>query len=409
MRTLVIAGDYPWPENIGPRMRLAMVLRGLAACGPTELFSVVSRLRTEFAPVEEGLDLHRVGRVGFDNLPRTGLGLLPTLVRPSMPLTMPWHDRDQVQRALAEFVTGPYDLVWFFGVRPWVLAGEPGLAPTVLDLDDLEDQKIAARLSMPSRRPPTAMARLRGAAADAVSREEIRRWRRLHRRAASRVASVVVCSALDADRAASQGVARVEVIPNAYRLVGPPVGRASVGLPPTVLFQGLLRYPPNAEAAITLADEVGPALRRLVPDATIRLVGEHQAALAVLHDPPRVTVVGRVPDMTAELARADVVVVPIRYGSGTRLKIIEAFAHRIPVVSTTLGAEGLGAEDGVHLLIGDTVASLAEACTRVLQDGDLRRTLVERAHALYLECLSSEVVEAQVARVARAAVQGVGA
>ncbi len=110
---------------------------------------------------------------------------------------------------------------------------------------------------------------------------------------------------------------------------------------------------------------------------------------------------GRVPDMAAELARADVVVVPVRYGSGTRLKILEAFAQQVPVVSTPLGAEGLGAVDGVHLLLGDTAAALADACARLLRDLPLRQELVSRAHSLFAEHFQSAVIEQEVADLAR--------
>ena len=151
------------------------------------------------------------------------------------------------------------------------------------------------------------------------------------------------------------------VVPNAYRRPERPVGSADVGSPPTVTFQGTLRYPPNAEAARFLVDEVAPELRRLVPDVHIRLVGVSTPSLDLLDDPPRVTVVGQVDDIADELARADVVVVPLRFGSGTRLKVLEAFAHRIPVVSTTLGAEGLGVVDGVHLLVADEPVDVATA------------------------------------------------
>jgi glycosyltransferase involved in cell wall biosynthesis len=98
-----------------------------------------------------------------------------------------------------------------------------------------------------------------------------------------------------------------------------------------------------------------------------------------------------------------VVVVPVRYGSGTRLKILEAFAHRVPVVSTSLGAEGLGTQDGVHLLIGDTVPALASACARLLQDPLLRRSIADNAHALFLDRYRSEAIEEEVEKVAREA------
>ncbi len=173
------------------------------------------------------------------------------------------------------------------------------------------------------------------------------------------------------DRATAQGVPRVSVIPNAYPSIGDPVGRRTVGAPPCLLFQGLLSYPPNIDAAPWLAREVGPGVRAQIPDVQVRLVGDHHADLTALDDPPRVTVVGRVPEIITELARADLVVVPVRYGSGTRIKILEAFRHRMPVVSTTLGAEGLGVEDGVHLLIGDIGSGVgrrpAPACSATAQ------------------------------------------
>jgi glycosyltransferase involved in cell wall biosynthesis len=178
-----------------------------------------------------------------------------------------------------------------------------------------------------------------------------------------------------------------------------------VRVPPTVLFPGTLRYPPNADAAGYLAGEVGPVLRTLVPDVRIRLVGRGTEALSGLDDPPRLTMVGQVEDIEAELAGADVIVVPLRFGSGTRLKILEAFAHRLPVVSTTLGAEGLGVEDGVHLLLGDTPTDLAAACARLLTDETLRAELTSRAHQHYLDRFESQMVEGRIASLATSVVE----
>ncbi len=99
------------------------------------------------------------------------------------------------------------------------------------------------------------------------------------------------------------------------------------------------------------------------------------------------TVVGRVPDMATELARADVVVVPVRFGSGTRLKILEAFAHRVPVVSTTIGAEGLGVEDRTHLLIADRPEEFADAIYRLRSSPTLHRRIVDAAEEFYARAL----------------------
>ena len=281
MRTLVIAGEYPWPENTGSRIRLAMILRGLRRCGPTELFSVVSKFRDDFDPPDESLDLAKVGRVGFDNRPPSALDLVPALLRPGTPIGLPRRDRALVQRAIARFMSGRYDLVWFFGPRPWVTGRPAGVRadrPRPHRPGGREDPGPAVRSL--GRPRPARVGRVRRAAATAVSEDEVRRWRRLHRRSSRRTAAVVVSSDLDAERA---GACRrrsgwrwspTAIRPSPIRSDGP-----TVGTPPTLLFQGLLRYPPNIDAARWLAGEVGPALRAQVPDVEIRLVGDHPPEL----------------------------------------------------------------------------------------------------------------------------------
>jgi len=410
MRTLVVAREYPWPANSGSRLRLLTTLHALCRNGPTDLFSITSGERTDIDEPDRSFGLENVGRVTV----RSRGARLGGVARPLLPATLPLADRNRVGSSLARIATGgAYDLAWFFDVGAWVLAGAPELAPTVIDYDDLEHYKIKARLAVDSAEgAPLPAGGGHGSSAvhrwgrlpgRTLSQLEARRWARLYRSASSRVARTVVCSPLDAERAASGGVTNVAVVPNAYARPDRPVGRSPVGSPPVVLFHGTMRYPPNADAAAWLVGRIGPALRDLVPDARIRLVGLGNPGHVSFHDPPATTVVGPVPDIVTELSRADVVVVPIRFGSGTRVKIIEAFAHRIPVVSTTLGAEGLGADDGRHLLLADTAQGLAAACARLLTETDLRRRLVDAAHELYLDAFEREVVEDRIAAVARSA------
>jgi glycosyltransferase involved in cell wall biosynthesis len=94
---------------------------------------------------------------------------------------------------------------------------------------------------------------------------------------------------------------------------------------------------------------------------------------------------GFVEDMSTEVSSAAVVAVPIRYGSGTRIKILEAFAHEVPVVSTSLGAEGLGAVNGKHLLVADTPEEFAKSCTMLLTDNELRSKLIHHGRQLVRE------------------------
>lgn len=394
MRVLVVATDYPWPVTSGARSRLSAALGALATCGPVDLVCAVPAGRTDLEPPPAGLlDSHCVVRLPA---PRPVTTMARAAVRARRPLTAPLSGRHLVEQALRRHGADGHDLVWCFQVRSWLLAERavPAGVPVVVDLDDLEDQKIAARLAVAARPAAATAARsaaARSAAARWLAAEDRRRWARLHRQIDARSAATVVCSTLDAGRSGLRGV---RVVPNTVPLpaLGDPAGAdraatepsADPGTPaPTVLLHGTMRYPPNADAAAFLVADVLPRLRRLVPEARARLVGVASPAVQALHDPPMVTVTGPVPDMGAELREAAVVVAPVRYGSGTRIKVLEALAHARPVVSTTLGCEGIAARHDEHLLVADGAGALADACARILTDpalaarlGDAGRQLV---------------------------------
>jgi glycosyltransferase involved in cell wall biosynthesis len=209
---------------------------------------------------------------------------------------------------------------------------------------------------------------------------------------------VLLSSRLDARRL---GAPNAEVVVNTIPRPGDPVGKGAVGDPIELLFQATFDYEPNVDGALWLASEVAPLIRSEIPGARIRLVGHETAAVTALDHPPEVSVVGRVPSMEPELARADLIVVPIRFGSGTRLKILEAFAHRVPVVSTSIGAEGIDAEDGVHLLIADSPAEFAAACKLLCSMPPLRQRLVDAAEQLYLQRYTTSSATARVHELAR--------
>ena len=105
--------------------------------------------------------------------------------------------------------------------------------------------------------------------------------------------------------------------------------------------------------------------------------------------------------MEPELERADIAVVPLRIGSGTRLKILESFAHRVPVVSTSLGADGLDVQNGVHLLLADNADAFAVACQRLLADSDLRKRMVDAAEELYLQRYEWSAAKVQLQQLVR--------
>ena len=170
---------------------------------------------------------------------------------------------------------------------------------------------------------------------------------------------------------------------------------------PRLLFVGYMHYPPNEEGAEFLVREVVPELRRVLGNTfDVRIVGRAPARVHVLAGEPNVTVTGFVADLDTELRQADIAIVPLLSGAGTRIKILEAFAYCVPVVSTRVGAAGLAVEHGRHLLLADEPADLAEACGRLLRDETLRVQLVHEARELVEARYDWRLIEAQIGELA---------
>jgi glycosyltransferase involved in cell wall biosynthesis len=382
MRVLVVAQDFPYPTTYGSRIRLANVVRALAELGDVDLFTF-SWPGGEFEQPAAGV-VNRWEVVPRPSAHRTLVEKLGWLIHGRMPSDFLGRDLGPARETFSRWVRPPYDLIWFSRIEPYVALGSLAEGPVILDIDDLVDRRLRTQsaVGLGDGWPFGASRRsLRAAPRILRERKDIRLWEGLQRRIAGSVAAAAVCSELDRERV---GGPNVVVIPNGYDLPGSPVGRSTKHLPPTVLLAARFGYGANLDAASYLVREIAPVLRDRVEGLQIRLVGKEVRAVRDLADPPRVVVTGAVLDMHPELARANIVAVPIRIGSGTRIKILEAFAHKVPVVSTSLGAEGLNVRDGRHLLIADTAQGFASACERILGEPELRDSLVKDAHALFL-------------------------
>ena len=182
-------------------------------------------------------------------------------------------------------------------------------------------------------------------------------------KAFTRVSRVVAVSETDRDEARRlYGDVNIDVVPNGVDTESfSRVERVSESR--QVLFLGALDWRPNQDAVHVLLDEIFPRLRRLVRDATLVVVGRNPPPLLARKIEAReaVNLHGDVADVRPFLASSAVMSVPLRVGGGSRLKILEALASKLPVVSTRIGAEGLDAEHGVHLTIADDYDSQAIA------------------------------------------------
>jgi glycosyltransferase involved in cell wall biosynthesis len=170
------------------------------------------------------------------------------------------------------------------------------------------------------------------------------------------------------------------VVPNTIPLRPQPQG-ARDG---TLVFSGTMDYIPNRLAVAWWVSEIAPLLEAARPGLTLRLVGSGDRAIRPLVEGRAgIKVTGEVEDAFEWIARSSVFVTPLRSGSGTRLKILEAWAAGVPVVSTRLGAEGLPAAEGENLLLADTAPDFAAAILRVLDDPALAARLIAGGRVAY--------------------------
>lgn len=151
-----------------------------------------------------------------------------------------------------------------------------------------------------------------------------------------------------------------------------------------ILFPGTLSFSPNSLAVELLINQIYPQLRAIYPDCRLLVVGRNptQWMLDAAKQDTGITVIGAVPDMRPYFAAASVMIVPLYHGSGTRLKILEAFAAGLTVVSTAKGAEGLKVIDGEHLLIREEVDAIIEAVHQLWSNPSLEQKLTSSAFEL---------------------------
>lgn len=152
--------------------------------------------------------------------------------------------------------------------------------------------------------------------------------------------------------------------------------------PDSIVFTGLMSYRPNEDAVFWFVREILPLIRRSRPNVTFTIVGSSPPPEVERLAGPGVVVTGRVPDVRPYVERAAVCVVPLRYGSGTRLKVVEGLAMGKPLVSTALGCEGIAVRGGEHLLMADEPASFARHVLQVLDSPALAAELGRRGRAL---------------------------
>jgi glycosyltransferase involved in cell wall biosynthesis len=215
------------------------------------------------------------------------------------------------------------------------------------------------------------------------------------------VKSVVAVSDLDADRMRKDyRPRRVDAISTGvdldYFTPTHAVPRSS-----DLVFLGSMDWMPNIDGAEWFVRQVLPLIRKRKPECCVVFAGRNptRAVLALADRDARIRVTGTVPDVRPYLWGATVSIVPLRIGGGTRLKIFESMAAGVPVVSTTIGAEGLPVEPGTEILIADDPGCFAESCLKLMDDPLACARMAEAARVLVSSRFSWEAVSVEFERL----------
>jgi glycosyltransferase involved in cell wall biosynthesis len=376
MRVLVVAPDCPFPPVGGGQLRIHHCLRALAGRHDLTLVAFDWGRKADAPPFPL-----RVVEVPWAMSPlyermiygegEASERAHAELARTGEPFLVGYYQSAAMEEALRRVTRDPFDLVILentFMAR--FLPALPPDVPKVLVLHNvlsLMEQRRAADPGDPE-----------------AGHADPERMLAFERRAAGGCALCVAVSECEAGAARSLlGAARVAVVPNGVdtRYFAPAAGAVR---PNRLLFTGSMNYWPNVRAVQYFCGEILPLIRARAPEAHLHVVGTSPTPEVQRLAGDHVTVVGAVPDMRPHYAEAAVVVVPLRDGGGTRLKILEAAACGRAMVSTTVGAEGLEFRPGRDLLLADDPPAFAEAVLRLLGDAPARSELGRAARSASL-------------------------
>ena len=234
--------------------------------------------------------------------------------------------------------------------------------PTVLFQHNVESSLWTRRAFIESKPFRRLAYKLEAAKMERYERREVRRFH-----------SVIAASDHDRRKMLEMGASEITVVPTGVDTQKYQVSAPANANPPRIVFTGSMDWEPNIDAVNYFCCKILPKVRRELPDSIFQIVGRKPPVIVKRLACDYVKVTGTVPSVSDYLRDATVVVVPLRAGAGTRLKIFEAMSMGKAVVSTSIGAEGLDVHDGSDIILADEPAAFANAIVKLTRDSALRR------------------------------------
>jgi polysaccharide biosynthesis protein PslH len=374
MKILFLTPQRPFPPQQGTQIRIFHLLKALAGPHQIDLLSFARRGEA----IELTSPLRQLcGRMTLLPVPRRGRARrLLQFLSSSLPDVARRLEANVFGTAIRQLVpSGHYDVIQVEGIEmaryfPLIKAVSPRVA-IVFDNHNAEYVIQERAAAVDARRPATWPGAL-------YSMVQTRRLKRYEAWACTYADTVLAVSNEDAAalRRIAPGVKPV-VVPNGVDTEYYKWERPSGSGKAEMLFTGTMDYRPNVDAVRWFTSDILPLISSRRGDARLHVVGRAPvpSVARIPEKRPEVVVTGQVQDVRPYFRQSDVFVVPMRMGGGVRLKILEALAMGLPVVSTTMGAEGTGLVNGEEILLADTPEQFASEVLRLLDSPELRERI----------------------------------
>jgi polysaccharide biosynthesis protein PslH len=396
LHVVIVDEELPYPPTSGKRIRTLNLTLRLAQRHRLTYLCHRNADPDEARHAAEFFADHGIETVVVDRAvpPRSGIGfyarLAANLLSP-LPYSVTSHASLQLRDAIADFAAEHAVDLWHCEWTPYA--------------DSLSDLSGARRLIMAHNVESLIWQRYAETETNPIKRwyirEQWRKYKHFERRATGEADQTVAVS--DADAALLRrefDAQRVTVVENGVDTAFfQPCG--AVRDANRILFLGSLDWRPNLDAVAQLLDRVLPAVRAAEPGVQLEIVGRNPPAWLrnKIAEVPGVELHANVADVRPHLARCGVMAVPLRIGGGSRLKILEALASGLPVVSTAIGAEGLHLEPGRHLTVVQGVDEMAESLVRAIRQPEEAREIAECGRRRVLERYDWDALADQLEQV----------
>lgn len=376
---LFVGRGAPWKGGAGYLVRQAMFLEAWTAIAD------VTAAMFDLCPADVESGVLDAGCERVVALPKpkrqreSRWSMLKNDLLSSTPRTLRGYDTEAVRVVIDTLKPDSFDAVFAYRIDSAAWSGLLGRPDLLLDIDDPEHTRTARRIET------------LGETLDGRSRKDLEKLKRFEMAAAAGAKVSFVCQPIDRDRF---GEPKPEVAPNAVPTPAQcPAYRPDPG---SLLFVGNLaggKKNPNVEGLLWFVEYVLPLVRADVPESRLRIGGKMDDKLdAQLDATDGVDLLGFVDDMAETVQRAAVNLAPIRFGTGTRIKVLDALAQGGAVVGTTLSCEGIDLVDGEHVKLADTPEEFARACIELLRNPESAARLGRNGHAQILKHYSTAAV-----------------